>query len=293
MPIWLVSHVDIQSRVCLVTGANAGIGRAASEQLARAGHTVLMGCRDRARGEEAAAALRAAVPDARVSTLEIDLSLKASIRAAAAEIDALDVLIHNAAYFDIRQRARQVTSEGVELAWATNYLGPALLTELLLPLLRASRAPRVVAVTSKGLMMHPRLSVDLDDPEFQRRPFSVPKAYYHSKLAHLAWMLDLAERVAPVKVHGVRVTNVKIDTGRYPGLAWWLRAAYAMKSSFSISPAEMARTYVWLAVGQEPGTRTGGYWDGIRVPALPSRWAAERSNRAKLAAATRAWLERG
>jgi len=284
--------MDTSARVCLVTGANAGIGRAASEQLARAGHTVLMGCRDHARGEAAAAALRATVPGAKVSVLEVDLSLKASVRAAAARIESLDVLIHNAAFFDVRQRTRQVTSEGVEVAWATNYLGPALLTELLLPQLQASRAPRVVAVTSKGLMMYPRLSVDLDDPEFQRRPFSVPRAYYHSKLAHLAWMLELAERAPTVRVHGVRVTNVKIDTTRYANLAWWLKAAYAVKSSFSISPAEMARTYVWLAVGDEPGRKTGGYWDGIGLPASPTRWATEPSNRADLAAATRAWLER-
>ncbi len=281
------------ARTILITGANAGIGRAASEQLARAGHTVLLGCRNVARAEAAAAELRASVPDAKVSIIEIDLSLKASIRSAAANINELDVIIHNAAYFDIRQKQRILTSEGVELTWATNYLGPALLTELLLPKMQKSVAPRVIAVASKGLMMYPRLTVDLDDPEFEQRSFSVQKSYYHSKLAHLAWMLELAERAAPVKVHGVRVTNVKIDTSRYPGLSWWLKAAYALKSQVSITPAEMARTYTWLAIDPAPGQTTAGYWDGIQVPAAPSQWAADPANRTALADKTRTWLEQG
>ncbi len=283
--------MTLSRRTILITGANAGIGRAASEQLARAGHIVLLGCRNVARGEAAAAELRATVPDAKVSVLEIDLSLKTSIRSAAANIDALDVVIHNAAYFDICQKQRVLTSEGVEVTWATNYLGPALLTELLLPKMHKSVSPRVIAVASKGLMLYPRLRVDLDDPEFEHRSFSVQKAYYHSKLAHLAWMLELAERAAPVKVHGVRVTNVKIDTSRYPGLSWWLRAAYALKSQFSITPAEMARTYLWLAVNPAPGQETGAYWDGIKAPAAPSRWAASPANRRLLADKTRTWLE--
>lgn len=279
-------------RRVLVTGGNAGIGYAAAEQLAEAGWEVLLGCRDAARGASAAAAIVRAVPGASVSVLALDMASQASIRAAAAQVDRLDALVHNAAYFDIRTKARTETAEGVETTWATNHLGPALLTELLLPNLRASADARVVAVTSKGLMMFPGLAVDLDDPEFARRRFTVARAYYHSKLAHLAWMLTQAERFRDggPRFHGVRVTNVKIDLARYPGLAWPFRAMYAVKSAFSISPAEMARAYTWAVTDAAAGAETGGYWDAPARPAAVSRWARDASNRAALDALTRRQL---
>jgi NAD(P)-dependent dehydrogenase (short-subunit alcohol dehydrogenase family) len=279
-------------RVCLITSANAGIGRAAAKQLVQAGHRVLLGCRDRGRGEEAAQQLRLATPGAEVSVLDLDMSSQRSIREAAACVERLDVLVHNAAYFDLGVKERTETPEGVETTWATNYLGPALLTELLLPRLGASEDARVIAVTSKGLVMHPRLEVDLGDPELRTRRFSVARAYYHSKLAHLSWMLHEAERwrASPVRFHGVRVTNVKVDTRRYPGLAWPLRAMYAVKSAFSITADEMARTYVWLATEDAARSSTGGYWDGIGVTASVSRWAAQPEHRAALDALTREQL---
>jgi NAD(P)-dependent dehydrogenase (short-subunit alcohol dehydrogenase family) len=280
-------------KTCLITGANAGIGLAAAQQLAQAGHRLLLGCRDQARGEQAAQQLRLAAPGAEISVLELDMSLQRSIRAAAARVERLDVLIHNAAYFDIRAKARTVTPEGIETTWATNYLGPALLTELLMPRLQESHDARVIAVTSKGLMMFPRLAVDLNDPEFTARRFSVPRAYYQSKLAHLAWMLGQAERwrTSHVRFHGVRVTNVKVDLTRYPGLAWHLRAMYAVKSAFSLSPGEMALTYVWLATSEAGRTVTGGYWDRVGKAAPVSRWAANPENRAALDALARAQLQ--
>jgi len=237
--------------------------------------------------------LRLAVAEAEVSVLDLDMSLRRSIREAAARVDRLDVLIHNAAYFDIRNKVRTETLEGIETTWATNYLGPALLTELLLPVLMDSESARVIAVTSKGLMLFPWLSVDLDDPEARRRRFSVSGAYYHSKLAHLTWMLNQAERwrTSRLLFHGVRVTNVKIDLERYPGLPWTRRAMYAVKSAFSISPAEMARTYVWLATEDSGRIGTGGYWDGIGKPAPVSRWASSSENRLGLDALTRRQLQ--
>ncbi|MEN9797745.1 MAG: hypothetical protein RL653_1441 [Pseudomonadota bacterium] len=282
-------------RSCLVTGANAGIGWAAALQLAQAGHRVLLGCRDEARGVEAMERIRAQVPDADLSLLQVDMSLQSSVRAAAAKVGALDVLIHNAAWFDVRARTRTETAEGVEMAWATNHLGPALLTELLMPRLLEGPDARVLAVSSKGLALQPWLSVSLDDPEFQQRPFTPARAYYQSKLAHLAWMLHEAHRWRGKRVlfHGVRVTNVRIDLARYPGLAWYLRAAYAVKSMFSMTPAEMARTYTWLATDESLHSVTGGYWDGIGRVAVPNRWAADPRKQEALDAHTRRQLGLG
>jgi hypothetical protein len=105
-------------------------------------------------------------------------------------------------------------------------------------------------------------------------------------------MLDQAERwrTSRIHFHGVRVTNVKIDLTRYPGLPWPLRAMYSVKSAFSVSPAEMARTYVWLATGDGARIGTDSYWDRIGKSAPVSRWASKPENRAALDALTRAQL---
>ena len=173
----------------------------------------------------------------------------------------LDVLIHNAGNFDITQKQRCLTNEGVELTWATNHLGPVLMTDVLLPALLRAEHGRVLLVSSKGLVVYPNLRVDFLDVEFERRKFSVKKAYYQSKLAQVCYLLELAEQLSEtaVSVHGIRVTVVKVDLGRYPNLPWYMRRMYTLKSAFSISPAEMAKTYTWLATAEPAGLGSGGY----------------------------------
>ena len=95
--------------------------------------------------------------------------------------------MHNAADFDIARKAPRFSEDGIERVWATNHLGPVLLTELLLPALRRSPGGRILTVASRGLSLYPRLTVDLEDPEFRKRRFSVQKAYYQSKLAQVMY----------------------------------------------------------------------------------------------------------
>lgn len=278
----------IMRRTVLITGANAGIGFAAARQFADAGHRVVLGCRNPERGAAAVATLRQRHPEARVSALTLDMASRDSIRAAVGrldEVDEIDVVIHNAAFFDLGMSSRMFTPEGTEVTWATNVIGPALLTELLLPRLSASRDPRVIAVTTKGLAVMPWVDVRLDDIEFERRRFTVPRAYYQSKLAHLAWMLHQAERLECSKVHfhAIRVPNVRIDLRRYPGIQWPLRLLYRVKAAFSMTPDAMASTYVWLATDVVPGQMTGIHWADSRAPAPVPRWARDAANRHVLA----------
>jgi NAD(P)-dependent dehydrogenase (short-subunit alcohol dehydrogenase family) len=282
-------------RNVLVTGGNAGIGRAAVTALAARGHRVLLGARDTRRGDDAKARVLAAHADADVVVVALDVASADSVSAAVAVIDdvvgdaGLDVVIHNAAFFDITDQRRVVDEAGLERTWSTNVLGPARLTAALKPaLLRAAqraargdagvdgavdRRPRIIAVTSKGLMIYPRLRVELDDVSFASRRFSVQKAYYQSKLAHLAWMLALSQRAKDdgMVAQGVRVTNVRIDLERYPKLNPLMRAMYAVKSRFSITPEQMAEAYLWLAEGEHHDV--GAYIDSPGVDAAVSRWA--------------------
>lgn len=252
---------------CFITGANSGIGKEAAIQLARAGYRVLIGARDHTRGSAAVADIREAAGSEDVELILIDLSEKDAIyRAAIAinnSIDKLDVLIHNAADFDLTRKKSAKNTDGIETVWMTNHIGPMLLTKLLLDHLQKSEQGRILTVASKGLMLQPQLEVSLTDPEFETTPYSVPKAYYQSKLAQLMYTYWLAEELQETKVtvNCIRVTNVKIDITRYPHLSTFMKFLYAIKSKFSISPAEMAETYTYLATSPDLAQITGKYFD--------------------------------
>ena len=113
-------------------------------------------------------------------------------------------------------------------------------------------------------MVYPRLKVDLADPEFRDRKFSVSKAYYQSKLAQVMYTYWVADqlRYTTITANCVRVTNVKIDVeNRYPDLSRLNKFMYSMKSRSSISPEEMARTYTYLATSDEINDISGKYFD--------------------------------
>jgi NAD(P)-dependent dehydrogenase (short-subunit alcohol dehydrogenase family) len=255
----------MERKICLVTGANAGIGKAAAVQLAARGFLVVLGCRHRERGAAALDDIRVQAGGRHAALIHVDMSLKESVRRAAEEITAtygrLDVLIHNAADFDISRKQPVLTAEGVESVWATNHVGPVLLTGLLIKALMKSRQARIITVSSKGLLMHPFLKIRLDDPEFRRGGFSVQKAYYQSKLAQVMYTHWLAERFKGTCIDSacIRVTNVKIDINRYPNLSPFMKRLYAVKSRSSLTPERMAETYVFAATAAELPAGSGSY----------------------------------
>ena len=244
-------------KTCLITGANAGIGKEAAVQIATAGYHVVLACRSPERGEAALREVRERGRSDAAELMIVDMSLQQSIHRLAATFLAthrtLDVLIHNAAAFDYGQTRRATTEEGVETIWATNHLGPVLLTTLLRDALGRSEEGRVITVSSKGLLLFPGLGVDLDDPEFERRKWTVTRAYYQSKLAQVIYTYWLAGQLdgTAVTVNCVRVTNVRIDLRRYPELSPLARLAYSVKSLFSISASRMANTYAYLATAPD------------------------------------------
>ena len=173
----------------LISGATSGIGRATALGLAARGSDLVLLARDRARGEDVATLARTAGA-ASAEVLVCDLSLMASVREAVAEFkrrhDRLDVLINDAAVF---LGSRDVTSEGRERMLATNYLGPFLLTNLLLDLLAAAAPSRVINVTAPATT-----APDPDDLDGERR-FSPVRAFGRSKAADLMFTYALARRM--------------------------------------------------------------------------------------------------
>ena len=287
----------MSQKTCIITGANSGIGKAAAIQIAQEGYRVIMACRNKELGEAALKDVQVESGSDAVELLIVDMSSQASIRAFAEEFnsrhDDLDVLIHNAAAFDVRAKTRHMTEDGIESIWATNHLGPVLLTDLLLDALKLGEQGRVITISSKGLIAYPFLKVDLDDPEFERRKFSVQKAYYQSKLAQVMYTYWLAGHVknTPITANSIRVTNVRIDIdARYPTSSKLMKRMYAIKSSFSITPEQMAETYTYLATSDEVRETTGKYFDDPTHIVKSSGYSRDPENIEELMALTWSYL---
>jgi NAD(P)-dependent dehydrogenase (short-subunit alcohol dehydrogenase family) len=278
---------EMADKVCVVTGSNSGIGKATATGLARLGATVVMACRSLERGGQAQAEIVRDTGSRSVDLMVCDLSSQESIRRFAEEFQAkysqLHVLINNAANFDQSLRQPVMTKDDVELIFATNHLGPFLLTHLLLDRLKASAPARVLTVASQGLTLYPFLSIEFDNLNGQKK-FSVQHAYYHSKLAQVMFTLDLAERLhgAGVTVNCIRVPNVQIDKERYAYLTGWKCYAYEIKRSMAIPPQQMADGYVRLAVAPEFANVTGAYFDENCKEVRAYRPAYDRSVRERL-----------
>jgi NAD(P)-dependent dehydrogenase (short-subunit alcohol dehydrogenase family) len=194
----------VRDHVIVVTGASSGLGLETAKQLAAAAAEVVMVCRDRSRGEQARSQV-AEVATGRPPVLILaDLSVQAEVRRAAAEVreryDAIDVLINNAgSAFNHREQS----ADGLELTWATNHLAPFLLTELLLPLLVAAPAGRIVNVTSETYSR----KLDLENIQGERK-YSYFGAYRISKLGSVLFTAELARRI-----NGSGVTVVSVSPG--------------------------------------------------------------------------------
>jgi NAD(P)-dependent dehydrogenase (short-subunit alcohol dehydrogenase family) len=288
----------MKQKVCIITGGNSGIGKAAAVQIAQQGHKVIIACRSQQRGEAALADIRQQANSRDVELLLLDMSRQASIHAFAqaflARYEVLDVLIHNAADFDIRRKQIVFTDEAVEQVWATNHVGPVLLTDLLLDALKRSEQGRIITISSKGLVTYPFLKIDMADPEFRGRKFSVQKAYYQSKLAQVMYTYWLAKELGgtAVTANSIRVTNVRIDVDeRYPHLPALLRKMYALKSRYAITPEEMAQTYTYLALSPDVAQTSGKYFDDpthvVDSPAYTHDW----NNIEKLMQVTRRFIK--
>nr|WP_320022778.1 SDR family NAD(P)-dependent oxidoreductase [uncultured Draconibacterium sp.] len=274
----------MENKTCLITGANSGIGKQAAIQLAKAGFRVFVGARNRERGLSALKDIKMQSESDAVELLEIDLSSKKSIKDAASELkerlNHLDVLIHNAADFDIARKEAIKSVDGIETIWATNHVGPVLLTNLTLDLLKESEQGRIITIASKGLLMHPNLTVDLKDPEFNFRKFSVPKAYYQSKLAQIMYTYWLADQLknTTVTANCIRVTNVKVDVSRYSNISAFMKWVYKLKSKSALSPEKMAQTYTWLAVAPELANITGKYFNEKKQEVQASAYSRKKEN---------------
>ncbi|NJC98283.1 MAG: SDR family oxidoreductase [Anaerolineae bacterium] len=283
---------DLKGKTIIITGANSGIGKAASIQLAKLGAHIVMMCRNRERGGQALQEVRAATGSDKIELILVDMSSQESVRNAVNEFlskhSRLDVLIQNAANFDHRQKKPVInTEDGLENDFATNHVNIFLMTHLLLDTLKQSAPSRIITVASKGLVTYPFLDIEFDNFKGEKK-FSMQHAYYHAKQAQVMFTFDLAERLkgSGVTVNCVRVGNVAIPDTRLDHLPSWLVKIYHAKRKFALTPEKMAETYTWLAADPSLKDVTGGYWDAPETPVKANKNAYNHETQKRLWDAT-------
>ena len=259
---------SMQGKICMVTGANSGIGKVTALALAQMGATVVMVCRDRARGEEAQSELTTKSRNSAVDLLQADLSSQQSIRQLVGNFRQhythLHVLVNNAgASFS----GRRETVDGLEMTFAVNYLAPFLLTNLLLDVLTASAPARIVNVSSAAQATG---SIQLDDLQAEQH-FSSRRAYGQSKLAIVLFTYELARRL-----QGTGVTANCLDPGfvrtniGQRGASLPVRVLIKLIWSFGTSPEKGAQTSIYLASSPDVEGVTGKYF----AKSIPRRSAS-------------------
>jgi NAD(P)-dependent dehydrogenase (short-subunit alcohol dehydrogenase family) len=185
---WTAADIPDQTgRTAVVTGANSGLGLVTARELARRGAHVIMAVRSLDRGAAAAAAITAEIPAARLDVGRLDLADLDSVRAFAGTVTQVDLLINNAG---VMMPPRSLTAQGFELQIGANHLGHFALTGLLLPVLLAAPAPRVVTVSSS---LHRRGRIAFDDL-FAEHGYTPISAYAQSKFANVLFGLELDRR---------------------------------------------------------------------------------------------------
>jgi NAD(P)-dependent dehydrogenase (short-subunit alcohol dehydrogenase family) len=247
------TEVDMRGRTCLVTGANSGLGYATALGLARLGADVWLLCRDRERGQRALREIRRASGNNRVHLELADMSIQTSIRAFAERFTAahVDVLVNNAGVLPDR---RTETGDGLELTWATNVVGPFLLTHLLLPKLRAAPQGRVINVSSGGMYTR-RLA--LEDLDWRKRPFDGVTAYAVTKRAEVILSEMWARRLAGTPV---TVNSMHPGWADTPSVRVSLPRFYRVMQTVLRSAEQGADTIVWLAVCPRLAGKSGKFW---------------------------------
>jgi NAD(P)-dependent dehydrogenase (short-subunit alcohol dehydrogenase family) len=248
----------MKNKTAMVTGPTSGIGLEIAARLAAAGAHVVLACRDAAKGDAARAEIARRTGSDSMSVLHVDTSSQHSIRELARTFKAtrprLDVLVNNAG---VNLRRRQVSEDGIETTFATNVLGYHLLTRELLDLLRASAPSRIVNVASTYAG-----DLDLEDLQFERRPYDPLQAYRQSKACNRLLTWGLGRRLEGSGVLANAMAPGMVQTGLYRETPFFLRQLLRVIGLFHGRSVEQgADTAVWLASSVAVAERSGRFFE--------------------------------
>jgi NAD(P)-dependent dehydrogenase (short-subunit alcohol dehydrogenase family) len=255
-------------KTLLVTGGNSGIGLAIAHEAAQRGVRVCIASRDMQKSAAAKAAIERATPGAEVEVWKLDLGSLAAIREFAAAFLArhstLDVLVNNAG---TNLETQKFTADGYEMQFGGNYLGPFLLTHLLLPALEKSADARIVHMAS---MIH--LIGRIDPATFRgRKRYIGVMAYAQSKLGNILFSHALARRLAAKKITSNAMHPGGVNTNIYDDLPAFISG---LLRPFLIGPDKAAKLACDFALAPEHRHTTGTYRT-VQPPSFQSRKARD------------------
>ncbi len=250
---------SMKDKLVLITGATSGIGKEIAMQLAALDAQLILACRNMARGEQVRQEIVTQTGSQTCEVMHIDTSDQASIRAFAHKFrekhNQLDVLINNAG---INSPQKQLSTDGIELTFATNVLGYYLLTHELLDMLKASMPARIINTASTFAS-----DLDLDDLQFGKRAYNGRKAYAQSKACDRLLTWAFARRLADMGVScNAFAPGLVLQTGLYRDVApSSLIVMRLVNKFFGRSVVDAADTAVWLASSPEVEGVNGQFYD--------------------------------
>ena len=256
-------HMSLENKICLITGANSGIGKVTALELAKMKASVILVCRNKPKGLSTQTEIKKLSSNPNVDLFITDLSSQKAIRRLVSEFkvkyNSLHILINNAGV--MRPRLER-SVDGIEMTLAVNHLAPFLLTNLLLDRMIASAPSRIINVNSGA---HHRSGIDLDDLNIEHRKYKALDRYGESKVANLMFTYLLAERLQQqghtnVTVNAlhpgfVRTSMIKNSYGRIVGSLF-----APISRIMSLSPEKGAETSIYLATSPKVENITGKYF---------------------------------
>lgn len=264
----------MQQQTILITGGNDGIGRATAQVLLERGHRVIIAGRSTVKLEAAVATLMHRTGNEAIHWLYCDLASLESVREAAdafiARFGQLDVLINNAGVFT---NELTFSEEGIELQFAVNHLGHFLLTNLLIPLLQAAPAGRIVNLASVA-HYHGKLDFETLTGDGGPENYNGLEAYARSKLANVLFTRELARRYPEIESNCLHPGVIRTRIAN-KGTSWFFSLLWSLYKPFMRSTRCGARTPLYLALSPEVRGVTGRYFDERQCCRKPSALARD------------------
>lgn len=247
----------MKNRVCMVTGANSGIGKVTALELARMGATVVMVCRNKEKGEKAAAEIVSSTGNKEVHLLIGDMSSQRDVldvvKKFEDQFDSLHVLVNNAGGLVPR---RELSVDGIEKTFAANHMGYFLLTNLLLSKLAKSAPSRIVNVSSS---VHHYAKLDFENLQGEKK-YGQFQAYSLSKLANVLFTYELARRMNGSGVTANCMEPGAVYTHFYGNSGAGLKVFSSLFGWAMRTPEKGAETVIYLAVSPEVDGVSGKYF---------------------------------
>lgn len=270
--------MDMNNKLCVITGANSGIGFETAKALAQKGAYIVMVCRNEDKAIAAKNKILNAVDDAGVAIVLCDFSIQKEIHNAAEEIGSrykkIDVLINNHGFI---ASERWETVDGLEGTFAVNHIGYFLFTNLLLENIKAAKNARIINVASDA---HRAGEFDPDNIQLENN-FNAMKAYGNSKLFNILFTKELAERLKETDVTANCLHPGVVRSNFGQSGEWWVSLFYKVFGLFMTSNEDGAKTTIYLASSDEVENVNGAYFKNEKAVA-PKKQAQDMEAAKKL-----------